>query len=145
MSAKAALREAHKLKIAEDVCVPRGALVAMLDRIDRVSERFDLPFATFGHAGDGNLHVNILCDEDRARPEVARRLDGAVEQLFRDTLELRGTLSGEHGIGLAKQKYMPMEQSEALMEWQRRWKRMWDPDDLLNPGKIFPLKKKCPE
>ena len=58
--------------------------------------------------------------------------------MFRDTIELRGTLSGEHGIGLAKMKYMSMEQSDALIGWQKKLKRLWDPTDLLNPGKMFP-------
>jgi glycolate oxidase len=148
------LRDAHRHKIAEDICVPRGALVEMLARVDRIGERFDVPIATFGHAGDGNLHVNLLCDEDRTLPRVAQQLDGAVEALFADTLALRGTLSGEHGIGLTKKAYVHLEQSEALMEWQRKWKRLWDPDDLLNPGKIFPDRpsdlpdsrgRRCPE
>jgi glycolate oxidase len=148
------LREAHRHKINEDVCVPRGRIPEMLQRIERLSQAFDLPVATFGHAGDGNLHVNLLCDEDRAQPAVAARLTGAIERLFEDTLALRGTLSGEHGIGLTKRDYLPMEQSERLIEWQRRWKALWDPDDLLNPGKVFPdragdppldRRRRCPE
>jgi glycolate oxidase len=97
-----------------------------------------MPVATFGHAGDGNLHVNFLCDEDRYKESVARRIDAAREQLFRDTIALGGTLSGEHGIGLSKKKYMPIEQSESLIAWQKKLKRLWDPENLLNPGKIFP-------
>jgi glycolate oxidase len=149
-----ALRDAHKHKINEDICVPRGCLPEMLRRIDRISERFDFPVATFGHAGDGNLHVNILCDEDRYIERVARKIDAAVTALFEDTVELRGTLSGEHGIGLTKKDYMPLEQSEQLLQWQRKWKALWDPNDLLNPGKIFPdqpsdlpanRRRRCPE
>ncbi len=132
------LREAHKHKIAEDICVPRGQIPEMLTRIEALTAKYDLPVATFGHAGDGNLHVNILCDEERSQAKVARRIDGALETLFRDTIELRGTLSGEHGIGLAKKRYLPMEQSASLIEWQKRLKRLWDPKNLLNPGKIFP-------
>jgi FAD/FMN-containing dehydrogenase len=103
-----------------------------------MSQKWELPVATFGHAGDGNLHVNLLVDEDRRQDTVARRIDGALDQLFSDTLALRGTLSGEHGIGLAKQKFIAREQSPALIEWQKKLKRLWDPADLLNPGKIFP-------
>jgi glycolate oxidase len=132
------LREAHKHKIAEDICVPRGCIPEMLRRIDALGCEFDLPIATFGHAGDGNLHVNILCDEDLARPVVAGRVKRAVTRLFEETIALRGTLSGEHGIGLTKKEFLPIEHSSELIEWQRRWKAMWDPDDLLNPGKIFP-------
>ncbi len=133
-----ALKEAHRHKINEDIVVPRGSIPEMLRRVERLTELTGLPVATFGHAGDGNLHVNLLCDEDRTRHDVARRIDRGLEQLFRDTLELRGTLSGEHGIGLAKQRYLPLEQSPGLIAWQKKLKRLWDPKDLLNPGKIFP-------
>ncbi len=132
------LKQAHRHKINEDICVPRGQLPEMLARIERIGERCGMPIATFGHAGDGNLHVNILCDEDRTRAPIAARIDAAVQALFEDTIELRGTLSGEHGIGLTKKDYIPLEQSARLVEWQRRWKAMWDPNDLLNPGKVFP-------
>jgi glycolate oxidase len=132
------LREAHRHKVAEDICVPRGAITEMLRRIEVIGRRYELPIATFGHAGDGNLHVNVLCDEDRRSERVARRIDAALETLFAGTVELKGTLSGEHGIGLTKKKYMPLEQAASLIEWQKRLKRLWDPNDLLNPGKIFP-------
>lgn len=132
------LRNAHRHKVSEDICVPRGAIGEMLRRIDGLAAEFDFPFATFGHAGDGNLHVNILVDDDPQDPQVATRLEAALAALFRHTVALRGTLSGEHGIGLAKQRFMPLEQPEAVLEWQRRWKRMWDPAELLNPGKVLP-------
>jgi glycolate oxidase len=132
------LREAHKHKVSEDICVPRSAIPEILRRVDELSTEFDFPFATFGHAGDGNLHVNLLCDESRHEARVARRIDAAIEKLFRHTIELKGTLSGEHGIGLTKKDYVPLEQSTAVIEWQRKLKRLWDPRDLLNPGKLFP-------
>ncbi len=132
------LREAHRHKIAEDIAVPRGAIPEMLRRVERIAARYELPVATFGHAGDGNLHVNFLCDEDWHLAPVARRIDGAREALFTETVALRGTLSGEHGIGLSKMKYMSIEQSASLIEWQKRLKRLWDPRNLMNPGKIFP-------
>jgi glycolate oxidase len=132
------LREAHQHKVAEDICVPRGQIPEMLRRIERIAQRSELPVATFGHAGDGNLHVNFLVDEDRARAPVARRIEAALEALFKETIALKGTLSGEHGIGLTKQRFMPLEQSAALIDWQKRLKRLWDPQNLLNPGKIFP-------
>ena len=132
------LREAHRIKVSEDICVPRGRILQMLERIQALSVRFDLLVATFGHAGDGNLHVNLLSDADPDDGRVKERIEQALEALFRDTLELGGTLSGEHGIGIAKRRFMPLEQSEALMEWQRTWKRMWDPEELLNPGKVLP-------
>jgi FAD/FMN-containing dehydrogenase len=100
----------------------------------------------FGHAGDGNLHVNLLANDDPADPAVRKRMWAAAKQIFAHTIELKGTLSGEHGIGLTKRDYMPMEQSEQLLEWQRKWKAMWDPSGLLNPGKQIPARQKtCSE
>jgi glycolate oxidase len=139
------LREAHRHKVSEDICVPRGRIPEMIQRIAVIAERFEIPIANFGHAGDGNLHVNFLIDDDPADPKVAARVEQAITALFHDTIELNGTLSGEHGIGLAKKRFMPLEQSEAVLEWQRRWKRMWDPDELLNPGKVLPARRSCSE
>jgi glycolate oxidase len=133
-----ALREAHRFKIGEDIVVPRAHIAEMLRRVDGIGARSGLEMATFGHAGDGNLHVNLLGEEDRHDERVAARIEQALGELFRDTLELGGTLSGEHGIGLTKMRYMPWEQSPALLELQKRLKRTLDPQDLLNPGKIFP-------
>ncbi len=132
------LREGHRVKINEDVCVPRGAIGELLARIDRLSAETRFQVAVFGHAGDGNLHVNLLVDEDPADPEVKARFDGAVKRLFAETIDLRGTLSGEHGIGLTKRDYMPLEQDARILEWQRKWKALWDPRGLLNPGKVLP-------
>ncbi len=137
------LKRLYPHKISEDICVPRGALGEMLRRIDGLAARFDLPFACYGHAGDGNLHVNLLLERDPndprdPDPERAARVEAALVALFEATIALRGTLSGEHGIGLAKRRFMPLEQPPAVLEWQRRWKRMWDPAELLNPGKVLP-------
>lgn len=136
-----ALKEAWRIKVNEDVCVPRGKIVEMLARVDRVSAETGIPAAVFGHAGDGNLHVNLLSNDDPADPEVRRKMWSAAQQIFAHTVELGGTLSGEHGIGLTKRDYVPMEQSEQLMQWQRKWKAMWDPTGLLNPGKVIPDRK----
>jgi glycolate oxidase len=133
-----ALRDAYKHKINEDIVVPRSQIPEILRRVESISQQWDLPVATFGHAGDGNLHVNFLTNEDRFAHRTAARIDGALDQLFRDTIELRGTLSGEHGIGTAKMKWIPMEQRANVVAWQKKLKRLWDPADLLNPGKIFP-------
>jgi glycolate oxidase len=132
-----ALREAHRFKQSEDVVVPTGAIAALLERVDAISARHRLPTATFGHAGDGNLHVNVLSDEDPRDQGVARRIEAALGELFRATLDLGGTLSGEHGIGISKARYMAWEQSAEVIAWQKRLKRLWDPAGLLNPGKIF--------
>jgi glycolate oxidase len=132
-----ALREAHAFKLSEDIVVPPGAIAEMLARVDAVAAKEHLTTATFGHAGDGNLHVNVLTDENHKDPAVAARIQSALGGVFRAALDLGGTLSGEHGIGIAKARYMAWEQSEEVIGWQKRLKRMWDPLDLLNPGKIF--------
>ncbi len=134
-----ALKDAHAIKLGEDVCVPRSQIAPMLARIDHIAAEVGLPIAVFGHAGDGNLHVNVLSDDDPADPRSWARVDEACRRVFVDTVAAGGTLSGEHGIGLAKRDYLPLEHSPRLIEWQRRWKAMWDPADLLNPGKILPL------
>src|SRR5262245_49965606 len=136
-----ALKEAYRIKVNEDVCVPRGKIVEMLARVDRVSAETGIATAVFGHAGDGNLHVNLLSNDDPQDPAVRARMWAAAEQILVHTIALGGTLSGEHGIGLAKRDFMRLEQSEQLLEWQRRWKLMWDPSNLLNPGKKLPARR----
>jgi glycolate oxidase len=132
-----ALREAYRFKQSEDTVVPPGSIAEMLRRVDAIGARHKLETATFGHAGDGNLHINLLTNEDHLDPVVAARIDAALAEIFRATLDLGGTLSGEHGIGIAKALYMAWEQSAEVIDWQKRLKRLWDPQGLLNPGKIF--------
>lgn len=128
-----AVKRMAKYKLSEDVVVPRRAIAELLDRVSRSSEELALRTVAYGHAGDGNLHVNFLWDDDSELPKVAR----AVEQLFRDVVSLRGTLSGEHGIGILKAPYLHLEQSRELIELQQAIKQVFDPKGLLNPGKIF--------
>ncbi|HZS41203.1 MAG TPA: FAD-linked oxidase C-terminal domain-containing protein, partial [Polyangia bacterium] len=130
------LKMLHRTKIPEDIVVPRGAIPEMLRRVDEVAAAEDVPQATYGHAGDGNLHINLLLDDDD--PAVRARADRAVARIMRATLDLRGTLAGEHGVGLMKQKFLDWEQSPPLIRLQRKLKAVFDPDDLLNPGKILP-------
>jgi glycolate oxidase len=130
------LKQLHKHKIPEDVVVPRGAIPEMLRRVDTIAAEERVDCATYGHAGDGNLHINLLLDDDEA--ETKRRAEEAVERIIRATLDLRGTLAGEHGVGLLKSRFVPWEQAPPLLRLQRELKRVFDPDDLLNPGKIFP-------
>lgn len=129
-----AVRKLTKKKLSEDVVVPRMMIGELLDRVARTSEQTGVRSLTYGHAGDGNLHCNYLWNEDDELPAVER----AIEQLFRDVIELRGTLSGEHGIGVLKAPYLPLEQAPELITLQRDLKRVFDPQSLLNPGKIFP-------
>ncbi|MEI9941038.1 MAG: FAD-linked oxidase C-terminal domain-containing protein [Pseudomonadota bacterium] len=129
-----AVRKLSKKKLSEDVVVPRMQIGELLDRVARTSERTGVRSLTYGHAGDGNLHCNYLWNDDDELPAVER----SIEQLFRDVIELRGTLSGEHGIGVLKAPYLALEQSPELITLQRDLKRVFDPQNLLNPGKIFP-------
>jgi glycolate oxidase len=130
-----AVRKFTKKKLSEDVVVPRSHIVALLEHVAMLSERERVKTLTYGHAGDGNLHVNFLWDDDSEFPAVER----AVEGLFREVVRLGGTLSGEHGIGVLKAPYLPLEQSAELISLQRDLKRVFDPGELLNPGKIFPI------
>jgi glycolate oxidase len=132
-----ALREAFKFKQSEDTVVPPSAIPEMLRRVDAIGARHRLETATFGHAGDGNLHINVLSNETDRGPAFRARVEEALGDIFRATLDLGGTLSGEHGIGIAKARYMAWEQSAEVIGWQKRLKRLWDPAGLLNPGKIF--------
>ena len=129
-----ATRKLAKYKLSEDVVVPRSKIVALLDRSAEICAREKVRHLAYGHAGDGNLHVNFLWNDESEKPQVER----AIEGLMRATVELGGTLSGEHGIGLSKQAYLPIEQSGDLIQLQRDLKRAFDPRGLLNPGKIFP-------
>jgi glycolate oxidase len=129
-----ATRKLARHKLSEDVVVPRTKSADLLARADEIGAATGVRHLTYGHAGDGNLHVNFLWDDDVERPAV----DRAIEMLMRATVELGGTLTGEHGIGVSKARYLPLEQSEELIGLQREIKHVFDPRGLLNPGKIFP-------
>ena len=129
-----ALRKVAKNKLAEDVVVPRSRIPQLIDRCRLISEQHGIAMPAYGHAGDGNIHVNFLWNEASEYPRVQR----AIEDLFRLTIELGGTLSGEHGIGILKAPYLPLEQAPELIALQERVKALFDPHNILNPGKIFP-------
>ena len=131
-----ATRKLAKYKLSEDVVVPRTRIVDLLAEVERIGERTGVRHLTYGHAGDGNLHVNFLWNDDAEREAVER----AILALMRATVALGGTLSGEHGIGVSKAAYLPLEQSPELIGVQRDMKRVFDPKELLNPGKIFPAR-----
>lgn len=128
-----AIRRSARFKLAEDVVVPKSRIPALLDARDRISARFGVAMPTYGHAGDGNLHVNFLWDETGQEPAV----HAAIEATFREVVALGGTLTGEHGIGVLKAPYLGLEQSPQLLDWQQRVKALFDPKGILNPGKIF--------
>jgi glycolate oxidase len=128
------LRQLHPLKLSEDVAVPRSLIPEMVRKARAIGARHGFLVTTYGHAGDGNLHVNVLFDRDDERPRVA----AAVADVLREAVDLGGTITGEHGVGLAKRDFLEYEQGPELVALQRRLKAVFDPDGLLNPGKIFP-------
>ena len=123
-------------KISEDICVPRSELVGMFARTEEIGRRYGLTIGNYGHAGDGNIHVSILLEKDS--PELVEKAERAVEEIFRSALAVGGTLSGEHGIGNTKSKYLSLEVPPREMALMRELKRLFDPNGILNPGKIFP-------
>jgi glycolate oxidase len=131
-----ALYHIKPTKINQDIVVPRNKVTEMLKRLRRLSEKSGIKIVNFGHAGDGNIHVNIMVDKkDKAEYEKGISL---VEQIFKDTISLGGTISGEHGVGLTKARYIGMEMSKQEIEIMESLKKVFDPKKILNPGKIFP-------
>jgi glycolate oxidase len=122
-------------KVNEDITVPRSKLPEILSAIREIAGRYQLTIVTYGHAGDGNLHVNIMTDKNKI--EEMKRVGRAVEELFAATLALGGTISGEHGIGISKAPYLSMELSTQTINVMRKIKEVLDPNNILNPGKIF--------
>ena len=133
-SALPALAQKRPTTVLEDATVPRSKIPDMLKAIRRISAKHNLQIATFGHAGDGNLHPTILTD---ARDlEEMKRVHLAVDEIFETAIALGGTLSGEHGIGIAKMKFLDLEFGEAGVAALRRIKESLDPNYMMNPGKI---------
>lgn len=135
-SISVSLNRLRPTKINEDVTVPRNRISELMDRLDELSRRTGLPIVNFGHAGDGNIHVNVMTDASNPK-EYAEALK-AVDELLGITLELDGTLSGEHGVGLVKMPYIEKELGKSSVAISKRLKIAFDPAGLLNPGKIFP-------
>ncbi len=130
-----AISQVKRAKIGEDISVPRSAIPAMVREIQKISREQDLPIAIFGHAGDGNLHPNILAD--RRDPVEMERVEKAIAAIFEASVRLGGTLSGEHGIGLSKQSFLRLALSPEAITLMQDVKRAMDPKGILNPGKIF--------
>ena len=122
-------------KVSEDVVVPRSRMRELLSFLGDLRERYTLPIAAFGHAGDGNIHVNIMMDKDD--PDEVAKGDKIVRELFKRVIDLRGTITGEHGVGVTKAPYMDMEFSRPALDLMLRLKKAFDPNGILNPGKIF--------
>jgi glycolate oxidase len=123
-------------KLGEDVVVPRSAIPAMVVRIKQISLKHELPIVIFGHAGDGNLHPNILFDKRDA--QEVERVEAAVGELFDAAVELGGTLSGEHGVGALKRPYLEIALGPLAVEVMSAIKHALDPKGILNPGKVLP-------
>ncbi|MDN4069083.1 FAD-linked oxidase C-terminal domain-containing protein [Paenibacillus vini] len=135
---RAALSALSRLKpttIMEDATVPRSRLADIVDEVERVAVKYGLQICTFGHAGDGNLHPTCMTDE--RNPEEIARVELAFEEIFRASISFGGTITGEHGVGLAKMKYLHLKTGEAGIELMQRIKEAFDPHQIMNPGKIF--------
>lgn len=126
----------NPVKVAEDVVVPRSNIPNLIRFLEQMQKKFEVPILSFGHAGDGNFHVSIMIKDT---PEDRHKAEGAVREIFAETIRLGGTLSGEHGIGTSKAAYLGMELSPVVMDTMKKIKRLFDPNNILNPGKIFPL------
>ena len=130
-----AIRKFGTLKFNEDVVVPRSRVPELIERVEEIGLRHQTFVVNFGHAGDGNIHVNFMCDrEDR---EAVRRARQAVGETFALAVELGGTISGEHGIGYVKAPYLDLALNAPTIEAMKRIKRALDPHGILNPGKMF--------
>lgn len=122
------------LKINEDITVPRSKLPVLLEKINEVSKKYDVLIPCFGHTGDGNVHTNVMVNKDNE--DEVKKGYAAIEEIFKITVELGGTLSGEHGIGISKAPYMKLAFNNAEMKLFRAIKKAFDPNNILNPNKM---------
>jgi glycolate dehydrogenase FAD-linked subunit len=134
-SAFSALARVAPTTILEDATVPRSELARMIRFVEAVARKYDLKIGTFGHMGDGNLHPTFLTDERNA--DEMRRVHEAFKEIFEETIRLGGTITGEHGIGLAKKDFLPKFAGEVSMRVMRELRRVLDPNGILNAGKMF--------
>jgi glycolate oxidase len=123
-------------KISEDIVVPRSRMADLVAYLDELGNRYGLPLPAFGHAGDGNIHVNIMLDRTNARELADAK--SVINRLFKKVIQMGGTITGEHGIGITKAMYLEMEIPRTGLELMFRIKKAFDPAGILNPGKIFP-------
>jgi len=130
------LRATGLTKLNEDVVVPRSRLVDLMEFAESLQAKHGFPIACFGHAGDGNIHVNIMADGYNRDAAVREKVERALDDLFAQVLNWGGVITGEHGIGLAKRRWWPDATSQVVRDVHRRLKQSLDPNDILNPGKF---------
>lgn len=135
---RAALSSLARIKpstILEDATVPRSRIVELVEAVNNIAKKYDIMIGTFGHAGDGNLHPTILTDlRDK---EEEKKVEKVIEEIFIETVKLDGTLSGEHGIGITKARFLKLEISDEVYKLMKKIKQALDPNNILNPGKLF--------
>jgi glycolate oxidase len=131
-----ALKMIAPLKFNHDVVVPRGRVPRLFDLVAGLKDEFGLRIPCFGHAGDGNIHVNIMVNP--ARGDEVSDAHEAERRLFEGVVALEGSISGEHGIGFSKAPFLGVELSPEAIALMKRIKLAFDPNNILNPGKIFP-------
>ena len=129
-----ALRDTGLTKLNQDIVVPRSRLEDLFEFAVRLQKKHQLPIACFGHAGDGNIHCNVMVDA--TQPGAKRRSAAALDDLFRQVLAWDGAITGEHGIGIAKGRWWPLAASAATRALHTTVKRALDPNGILNPGKF---------
>jgi len=134
-SAFSALARVSPTTILEDATVPRSELARMIRFVEGVAKKYDLRVGTFGHMGDGNLHPTFLTDE--RNHEEMHRIEEAFREIFDEAIRLGGTITGEHGVGLAKKSFLPKFAGDQQMRVMRELRRALDPKGVLNPGKMF--------
>ncbi|CUS90328.1 glycolate oxidase [Candidatus Kryptonium thompsonii] len=140
-AAFAALARVKPTTILEDATVPRSFIPEMVEKIQQIANKYQIIIGNFGHAGDGNLHPTALTDE-RDKEEM-KRVEQAFEEIFDYAIKLGGTITGEHGVGLAKKRFLEKQFSNAAIDFMKNIKRVLDPNNILNAGKIFDLKPRC--
>lgn len=130
-----ALRDTGLIKLNEDIAVPRSRLKDLFDFAEKLQKKYELPVACFGHAGDGNIHVNVMYDKNW--PKVDKRTSAALDDLFRQVVAWDGVITGEHGIGLAKKRWWSVAVSDDVCALHKKVKQTLDPNGILNPGKFI--------
>jgi glycolate oxidase len=127
------IHDSAAVYLPEDVVVPISRIPDLIDALPAIEKKYDLVIYAFGHAGDGNIHLNVTADD----PAKVQKAEASIRPLIQTVLDLGGTMSGEHGVGLAKKTYIAMELPKKSLELQRGIKALFDPNGILNPGKIF--------